>query len=75
MLSLTEWSMWLIPLMKSVCLSQRMLLVRKLLCGQSSQTEGQLTTESSPADKMISSEALEGVPLLVLANKQDIPVH
>lgn len=29
---------------------------------------------SSPADKMIGSEALEGVPLLVLANKQDVPV-
>lgn len=44
--------------------------------GQSSQMEGQLTTESSsPADKMISSDALEGVPLLVLANKQDVPVH
>lgn len=25
-------------------------------------------------EKMISSEALEGVPLLVLANKQDVPV-
>lgn len=62
--------------MKSVCHSQRMLLVRKSLCGQSSQTEGELTTESSsPTDKMISSEALEGVPLLVLANKQDVPVH
>lgn len=49
--------------------------MRKSLCAQSSQTEGQLTTESSPADKMISSEALEGVPLLVLANKQDVPVQ
>lgn len=28
----------------------------------------------SPPEKMISSEALEGVPLLVLANKQDVPV-
>ncbi len=28
----------------------------------------------SPAEKMISSEVLEGVPLLVLANKQDVPV-
>jgi ADP-ribosylation factor related protein 1 len=26
-----------------------------------------------PTDKTISSHALEGVPLLVLANKQDIP--
>lgn len=32
------------------------------------------TQPSSPTDKMISSEALEGVPLLVLANKQDVPV-
>lgn len=29
---------------------------------------------SSPPEKMISSEALEGVPLLLLANKQDVPV-
>lgn len=29
----------------------------------------------SPTEKMISSEALEGVPLLVLANKQDVPVR
>lgn len=28
----------------------------------------------SPPEKMISSEVLEGVPLLVLANKQDVPV-
>ncbi|XP_006806077.1 ADP-ribosylation factor-related protein 1-like [Neolamprologus brichardi] len=28
---------------------------------------------SSLPEKMISSEALEGVPLLVLANKQDVP--
>lgn len=26
------------------------------------------------AEKMISSEALEGVPILVLANKQDVEV-
>lgn len=26
------------------------------------------------AEKMISSEMLDGVPLLVLANKQDVPV-
>lgn len=38
-------------------------------------THHPLTTQPSPpTDKMISSEALEGVPLLVLANKQDIPV-
>ncbi len=29
---------------------------------------------SSLPEKMISSEVLEGVPLLVLANKQDVPV-
>lgn len=29
----------------------------------------------SPTEKMICSEALEGVPLLVLANKQDVPVR
>lgn len=29
----------------------------------------------SPLEKMISSEVLDGVPLLVLANKQDVPVH
>ena len=28
----------------------------------------------SPTEKMINSEVLEGVPLLVLANKQDVPV-
>lgn len=33
-----------------------------------------LTITVCHAEKMISSEALEGVPLLVLANKQDVPV-
>lgn len=38
-------------------------------------TPNPLTTQPSPpTDKMISSEVLEGVPLLVLANKQDVPV-
>lgn len=74
-LSLMGWSMWLIPLMKSVCRSQRRLLVRKSHLDLCFLTQHPLTKLPSPlAEKMISSEALEGVPLLVLANKQDVPV-
>lgn len=49
--------------------------MRKSYCDLCFLTQHPLTTQpSSPTDKMISSEALEGVPLLVLANKQDVLV-
>uniref|UniRef100_A0A674N806 ADP-ribosylation factor-related protein 1 n=1 Tax=Takifugu rubripes TaxID=31033 RepID=A0A674N806_TAKRU len=38
-----------------------------------STDEERLSQSKDAFDKMISSEALEGVPLLVLANKQDVP--
>ncbi|GLD65960.1 ADP-ribosylation factor-related protein 1 [Lates japonicus] len=38
-----------------------------------STDEGRLSESKEAFEKMISSEALEGVPLLVLANKQDVP--
>uniref|UniRef100_A0AAX7TW26 ADP-ribosylation factor-related protein 1 n=2 Tax=Haplochromini TaxID=319058 RepID=A0AAX7TW26_ASTCA len=39
-----------------------------------STDEERLSESKEAFEKMISSEALEGVPLLVLANKQDVPV-
>uniref|UniRef100_A0A3P9D7T3 ADP-ribosylation factor-related protein 1 n=1 Tax=Maylandia zebra TaxID=106582 RepID=A0A3P9D7T3_9CICH len=39
-----------------------------------STDEERLSESKDAFEKMISSEALEGVPLLVLANKQDVPV-
>ncbi|XP_008291583.1 ADP-ribosylation factor-related protein 1 [Stegastes partitus] len=38
-----------------------------------STDEARLSESKEAFEKMISSEALEGVPLLVLANKQDVP--
>uniref|UniRef100_A0A3Q3CWV9 ADP-ribosylation factor related protein 1 n=1 Tax=Haplochromis burtoni TaxID=8153 RepID=A0A3Q3CWV9_HAPBU len=38
-----------------------------------STDEERLSESKEAFEKMISSEALEGVPLLVLANKQDVP--